>query len=77
MASRKGPVYKEEDVLCNISLLNDLKYAVECLEEKMKAVAPIMKSDRRIGWGVSKTHRSIAADHVISIAKAIKSLKGW
>jgi hypothetical protein len=30
-----------------------------------------------VGFGVDKTQRGIAADAVISIAKAIKALKGW
>jgi len=43
----------------------------------MQAAAPILKGTRRVGWGVNKAQRGIAADTVISITRAIKSLKGW
>ncbi len=77
MAKNKAPIYLEEDVVADKNLLRSLKDAIVELEEKMKAAAPIVKAGNRVGWGVNKTSRNIAADHVISIAKAIKSLKGW
>lgn len=74
---QKASIYSEKDVLNDTMLLDQLKAAIVELEEKMKASLPIMKGGRRIGYGVSKAQRGIAADSVISIAKAIKSLKGW
>lgn len=73
----KSAIYPEEDQIGNSELLKQLKEAVLELEYRMMAKTPIHKGRTRVGWGVSKTHRSIAADGVISIAKAIKSLKGW
>lgn len=73
----KAPIYSEEDRIEEIRLLDQLKEAVVELEIKMQAATPIVKGGYRVGWGVNKTHRGIAADSVISIAKAIKSLKGW
>ncbi len=73
----KARIYKEKDVICNEDLLKQLNHAYVELEEQMKAVIPIKKGNRTIGYGVSKTQRGIAADAVISIAKAIKALKGW
>jgi hypothetical protein len=73
----KPAIYIKEDQIGHPELLKKLKEAVFELEEKMKAAAPISKGQVRVGWGVSKTHRAIAADAVISVAKAIKSLKGW
>jgi len=75
--AQKGKIYTEEDVIADPELLAQLKEAVIELEEKMKAAAPIMKAHCRVGWGVNKTQRGIAADAVISIAKAIKAIKGW
>ena len=77
MAAIKANIYEEKDVICNQDLLEQLKNAVEILEERMKATVPISKGTCKVGFGVSKTQRGIAADQVISIAKAIKSLKGW
>lgn len=80
MAS-KGTVYKEKGVIGGQELLTQLNYAMEELEDKMKASIPINKRSvsgiTTIGYGVDKTQRGIAADSVISIAKAIKALKGW
>lgn len=79
--ARKAPVYKEEGTIEGSELLKQLKYALVELEGRMKASIPINKHSVRgittIGYGVSKTQRGIAADSVISIAKAIKALKGW
>lgn len=75
--AQKARIYKEEDVVGNPELLAQLREAVIELENKMKAAAPIMKGITRVGWGVSKAQRGIAADIVISIARAIKALKGW
>lgn len=78
---QKASIYKEEGVLCNPELLTQLKNAVIELEEKMKASVPIKRNtlagSKIYGYGVNKAQRGIAADAVISIARAIKSLKGW
>lgn len=73
----KGPIYKEENTIGDIYLLAQLKDAIRELEEKMTASMPISKGSIRVGFGVNKIQRSIAADSVISIVKAIKILKGW
>lgn len=77
----KGPIYKEEGVISNPELLDQLNVAFVELESKMKALIPIKKGNYSgsciVGYGVNKAQRGIAADAVISIAKAIKSLKGW
>jgi hypothetical protein len=75
--ANKGPIYKEEDVVGDPQLLRQLYIAVAELEEKMKAAVPIKNGLNRVGWGVNKAQRGIAADAVISIARAIKALKGW
>ena len=77
MAAAKAPIFKEEGVVGNPELLDQLNAAVEELATQMKATVPIKKGAARIGFGVSKTQRGIAADAVISIAKAIKASKGW
>lgn len=76
--ANKGPIYQEEDIVANNELLDQLREAVQQLGEKMKAAAPIYKGTTHvIGYGVNKSQRGIAADAVISIARAIKALKGW
>lgn len=75
--TQKASIYKEEEVLCNSELLTQLKNAVTELEEKMKASILISKGRCKVGFGVSKAQRGIAADAVISVARAIKNLKGW
>jgi hypothetical protein len=77
MARYKGPIYKEEGVVCNPDLLKQLHEAVAILEDKMRAKAPIIDGRISCGFGVNKAQRGISADNVISIAKAIKALKGW
>ncbi len=81
MAARKGPVYEEKWKIVNSELLGQLNEAFVELENQMKATVPINRNtvsgSRTIGYGVSKTQRGIAADRVISIARAIKALKGW
>jgi len=77
MASSKGPIYKEEGCIGNAELLGQLKISVEELEVKMKASKAISRGGHPVGFGVDKLQRGIAADKIISIAKAIKSLKGW
>ena len=77
MAAVKAPIFTEEGVVSNPELLDQLRAAVEELELKMKATVPIKKGTAKVGFGVSKLQRSIEADRVIAIAKAIKSLKGW
>jgi len=73
----KAPIFKEEGVVGNPELLDQLNAAVEELATQMKATVPIKKGAARIGFGVNKLQRGIEADRVIAIAKAIKSLKGW
>lgn len=77
MAAAKGPILREEDVVANPELLEQLEAAVSELADKMKATTPIMRGGVRYGWGVNKAQRGIAADTVISIVRAIKTLKGW
>lgn len=78
---RKAPVYKEEGTIDGSELLKQLNNAFVELKDKMKASIPInrhrVSGITIIGYGVNKTQRGIAADSVISIAKAIKALKGW
>ncbi len=77
----KGPIFQEKDVIVDEGLLKQLSEAVDGLEIAMKATRPIYRGNSSgktlIGYGVDKSQRSIAADSVISIAKAIKALKGW
>ena len=77
----KAPVYTQEGSVCHPELLGQLNAACADLEENMKASVPISRNTvggkTTIGYGVDKTQRSIAADRVVSIAKAIKTLKGW
>jgi len=77
----KAPVYTLEGSVGYPDLLAQLNIACADPEEKMKASVPISRNTAggktTIGYGVDKTQRSIAADSVISIAKAIKALKGW
>lgn len=73
----KASTYSEKNQIANPELLAQLKEAVIELEERMKASNPISKAGCRIGWGVGKVQRGIAADSVVSVAKAIKLLKGW
>jgi len=77
LARNKAPIYREENVVCNPVLIRQLYDAAERLEEAMKATVPISRGTTKMGFGVSKTQKDIAADAVISIARAIKSLKGW
>ncbi len=73
----KATIFTLEGLIDGPELLDQLKEAVEELERKMKATVPIKRGGQRVGYGVSKAKRGIAADAVISIARAIKSQKGW
>lgn len=73
----KANIYKEEDQIGNPELLTQLEEAVIELGKKMEATMPIKKDGLRVGWGVNKAQRGIAADKIISITRVIKSLKGW
>ena len=75
--TQKANIHKKEETLDNPNLLAQLRNAVGELEEKMKARIPISRGGARVGFGVDKAQRVIAADAIISIAKAIRSLKGW
>lgn len=77
MSRATAPIFKEEGVVGNFELLDQLNVAVEELTIQMKATIPIKKGVSHIGFGVSKLQRGIEADRVIAIARAIKSLKGW
>lgn len=76
MAAR-GPIHEEENTVSGREFFDELNEAVDDLYKKMRATLPIKKGIDTIGFGVSKVHRSLAADKVISIARAIKSLRGW
>lgn len=75
--AQKANIYKEKDVIIGSELLDQLKEAVVELEDRMKTSITIYKYDVPSGFGVSKAQKSIAADSVISIVRAIKALKGW
>ena len=75
--ANKGPIYREKGTATNCDLLKQLYAAVAILEENMYADSEIYNGVHTAGWGVKKLNRSIAADSVISIARAIKALKGW
>jgi len=73
----KPKVYSTINYPVDVGLINQLREAVERLAEESRAVVPISKAQCVIGYGVNKSQRGIAADSVISIAKAIKSIGGW
>lgn len=75
--AQKASVYTEKGAICNADLLIQLEDTVLNLKSKMKASTEIFRGERKIGFGVSKAQRGIAADAVISVVRAIKSLKGW
>jgi len=77
MATRVAPIYKEKDTLVESGLLDQLQEAVCILGNKLVADKTIMRNGHTVGYGIDKTQKDIAADRVISIAKAIKSKKGW
>lgn len=76
-----GPIYEENGTLDNPDLLKQLNNAFIELETAMRASKKVSvrrgRASHLSGFGVDKTQRGIAADAVISIASAIKSLKGW
>ena len=73
----KAKIYTEKNYPADADLITQLKEAVDRLEESSRAVVPISKARCVVGYGVDKSQRSIEADSVISIAKAIKNLGGW
>lgn len=77
MPSIKAPVYTLRGTIGDSELLDQLRVAFEELELKMQATLPIKNGAREVGFGVSKVQRSIAADAVIAITRAIKATKGW
>lgn len=77
MSKSKSPIYKEENCLSDSELFEQLQRAVVELRNNMLASTPISRSGQRVGYGVNKVQRSIAADAVISIVKAIKRGPGW
>ena len=77
MAKSNAAIFKEMGTIENPELLDQLDVAIEELVIEMKATVPITKGSHRIGFGADKIKRGIAADAVISIAKAIKGLRGW
>ncbi len=74
-------ILKEAGCIDGEELIMQLNRAVDKLEDDMKASIPITRHSvagmKTIGYGVKKSQRGISADAVISIARAIKSLKGW
>lgn len=75
--AKKAKIYKKKNYPADADLINQLRDAVERLAEESMAVIPISKAKCNIGYGVNKSQRGIAADAVISITKAIKSIGGW
>lgn len=75
--AQKASVYTEKGARCDTVLFSQLMDSVSTLEIKMMASIPISRNGRQVGFGVSKAQRGIAADAVISVVRAIKSLKGW
>lgn len=79
----RGPIYEAENKIpkSDDEMFGQLADAMQALELRMRANVPITKGNssgvRTIGFGVNRIQRGIAADTVISIAKAIKALKGW
>ena len=73
----KAKIYTEEEHTADADLIKQLREAVERLEYESRATKPIYKHKTVVGYGVDKAQRSIAADSVISITKAIKSKGGW
>lgn len=73
----KSAIYKEDGHLADKELAAQLDAAVTELKEKMKATVPISRGGHRVGYGLSKAKKGIAADTVISIVRAIKGLPGW
>ena len=76
MATKK-PIYLDKNQLVDEILYNQLQQAINELRRNMYTTIPIKKGNQRIGFGVDKSQRSIAADQVISIAREIKSKPGW
>jgi hypothetical protein len=77
MSKIKALIYKEENCLSDPELFEQLQQAVVELRNNMLASTPISRSGQRVGYGVNKVRRSIAADAIISITKAIKGRPGW
>ncbi len=73
----KAKIYKEENADPSADLILQLHDAVEQLAETSKASIPIYKGGQVAGYGINKAQRNIAADAVISVARAIKGLGGW
>ncbi len=73
----KAKIYTEKDYPADAVLISQLREAVERLAEESKASRPIYRHKTISGYGIDKAQRGIAADSVISIAKAIKSQGGW
>lgn len=76
----RAPIYDKEKGFISdndLDLLHRLDDAFVELRERMMATKQIYKGRAKIGFGVDKAQRGIAADSVISIARAIKALKGW
>lgn len=72
-----SPIYPEKNQPTNEDLIKRLQVAVEDLRLEMQTTIPIRKAHCTIGFGVDKLRRNMAADTVISIARAIRSIKAW
>jgi len=80
MTKAKAPVYKTQNHQPEIlnDLLEQVQLSLEELNFVCKANLPISKIPGNIvGYGVEASKKSIVCDHLISIIKEIKKIKGW
>lgn len=73
----KAKIYTEENYPADADLIQQLQEAIDNLKHFSRATKSIFRSGRHAGYGVDKLQRSIAADSVMSITRAIKSKGGW
>jgi hypothetical protein len=80
MAVAKAPVYREKNHQPNVlnDLLEQAERAMEELNFVCRANLPISKVPGNIiGYGIEATKKTIVCDHLVSIIKEIKKIKGW
>jgi hypothetical protein len=75
--AKKAPIYTECNIRVDEDLISLLNDACDNLVVNCRPNVPISKAGARVGYGVDKAKRSIAADNLISIAKQIKARPGW
>jgi hypothetical protein len=77
--SVKAPVYKTKNHQpdCLNDLLEQVQLSLEELNFVCKANLPISKNGSVAGYGVEMVKKSIVCDHLLSIIKEIKKIKGW